>query len=278
MTEKESFWSTLPGILTAIGGIILAIAALVTALHPIGPIPNPTPAPTTIQPTFPTITTPPTTIQPTFPTITTPPTTIQPTFPTITTPPIPAPAPFMGYNVTIWSWDSVNGWVPVEPIIMDGNSMGFSTPHTFTGLSGTHTFTVPNTNVDGNQFTEWDTGETSTTLSVSSAGTHTARYYPTTPPITTYNVTIWSWDSVNGWVSVGPIFMDGNSTGFSTGHTFPYLTGTHTFTVPNTDPYGNPFTRWNTGETSTTLSVSSEGTYTAQYYPYNVYPITMVHP
>lgn len=30
--EKESFWTSLPGILTAVGGIIVAIAALVTAM------------------------------------------------------------------------------------------------------------------------------------------------------------------------------------------------------------------------------------------------------
>jgi|WetSurMetagenome_2_1015567.scaffolds.fasta_scaffold68432_2 hypothetical protein len=36
MAEAGSFWTTLPGIITAIGGIIIAIATLVTALHGAG--------------------------------------------------------------------------------------------------------------------------------------------------------------------------------------------------------------------------------------------------
>ncbi len=36
MSDKQSFWTTLPGILTAIGGIILAVATLVGALHAAG--------------------------------------------------------------------------------------------------------------------------------------------------------------------------------------------------------------------------------------------------
>lgn len=41
MAEGESFWTTMPGILTAIGGIILAIATLVTALGGVGFLINP---------------------------------------------------------------------------------------------------------------------------------------------------------------------------------------------------------------------------------------------
>jgi len=65
-------------------------------------------------------------------------------------------------------------------------------------------------------------------------------------------------------ISVG-ITMDDLLTGYNTPHTFTGLTGTHTFTVPNKDPSDHPFKKWNTGETSTTIPVSSGGTYTAYY-------------
>jgi hypothetical protein len=97
------------------------------------------------------------------------------------------------YDVTIWSWDSVIGWLD-EPIWMDGGATGFTTPHTFTGLTGTHIFSVPSTNKYGSPFTEWDTGETSISLTVTSGATYTARYYaeqvatPTfIPPAGTYS-------------------------------------------------------------------------------------------
>jgi hypothetical protein len=38
MSEKKSFWTTLPGALTAIGGLIGTLAALITALQAIGVI------------------------------------------------------------------------------------------------------------------------------------------------------------------------------------------------------------------------------------------------
>lgn len=47
---KQSFWTTLPGILTAVGGVIAGVAALLNALHAIGvvkpPVPTPLPSPT----------------------------------------------------------------------------------------------------------------------------------------------------------------------------------------------------------------------------------------
>ena len=83
-----------------------------------------------------------------------------------------------------------------------------------------------------------------------------------TSPPPPYAATIWSWDQ-DGWLSL-PITMDGVSTGFSTPHTFQ-LTGTHTFTFPSTDSRGYAFTNWSTGQTSTTITVSSGGTFTARY-------------
>jgi len=80
-----------------------------------------------------------------------------------------------------------------------------------------------------------------------------------------FSAMIWSWDSVHGWLGE-PISMDGAPTGFNTPHNFTGLTGTHTFTVPNIDAWGNPFRQWFTGETSSTITVTADGTYTAQYY------------
>jgi hypothetical protein len=142
---------------------------------------------------------------------------------------------------------------------MDGVSTGYSTPHNFTGLTGTHTFTVPGTDVYGYPFKNWTTGETSPTITVSADGTYTAQYY-TLPA-----VTIWAWDNASGWLNE-PITMDGNPTGFNTPYSFIGLSGTHTFTVPSSDTHGNPFVNWTTGETNPTIAVSSNGTYTAQYY------------
>jgi hypothetical protein len=61
------------------------------------------------------------------------------------------------------------------------------------------------------------------------------------------------------------IAMDGSPTGYTTPYTFVGLTGTHTFTVPNTDASGHPFRQWNTGETITTITVTSGGTYLAWF-------------
>jgi len=172
--------------------------------------------------------------------------------------------PAAGYSVTIWSWDYIYGWQVPVPITKDGVPTGYSTGHTFTGLTGTHTFTVPSTNSKGHPFSDWDVGGgniwTDETITVSSAGTYTARYRAG------YSVTIWSWcaSESQGWMSV-PITKDGVPTGYSTGHTFTGLTGTHTFTVPSTDALGHAFYEWNTGWTSRTLTVSSAGVYTARY-------------
>jgi hypothetical protein len=81
----------------------------------------------------------------------------------------------------------------------------------------------------------------------------------------TYDVTITAHCNTEGVDISVPITMDGSPTGYNTPHTFTGLTGTHTFTVPNTDPSGHPFKQWSTGETSTTITVSTGGTYTAYY-------------
>jgi len=80
------------------------------------------------------------------------------------------------YNAVIWAWDNVHGWL-VEPIIMDGSPTNFTTPYNFTGLTTSHTFTVPSSDGFGNSFGQWYTGETSTTIMVASDGIYTAQYF-----------------------------------------------------------------------------------------------------
>jgi hypothetical protein len=163
------------------------------------------------------------------------------------------------YDVTIQAWDNENGLLHV-PITKDGWPSGSNTPYTFTNLIMSHVFTVPDTDTFGTQFTNWTTGETSTSITVSTGGTYIAQYY-----IIRYNATIWAWDSAHGGLNV-PITKDGVLTSLYTPYTFTFLIGTHVFTVPDTDTFGTQFTNWTTGETSTSITVSSGGKYTALYY------------
>ncbi len=164
------------------------------------------------------------------------------------------------YNVTIYAWDSAHGWLGDErgEKIYEGSTWtGFYTPHTFGNLTGTHYFQVPSVNSWGNPFIKWNTGATST-LVVSEGGTYTAQYYEM------YSVTIWSFILYDGWVTGVPIIMDGVSTGYSTNHEFTNLYGEHTFTVPSVFS-ASKFHQWDTGETSTSITVNSAGIHTAQY-------------
>ncbi|MDH5389906.1 MAG: dockerin type I domain-containing protein [Candidatus Bathyarchaeota archaeon] len=72
----------------------------------------------------------------------------------------------------------------------------------------------------------------------------------------------WDWMPDTGHFT---FTLDGSPTPYTTPHTFTGLKGTHTFTVPNTDPNGHTFKRWSTGETNTTITVTTGGTYTAYY-------------
>ena len=171
------------------------------------------------------------------------------------------------YDVKIDARNYEKGWLNLR-INMDGAYSGFATPHTFTGLTGAHTFTVPDTDYFGAPFSSWNTRWTNTTITVSSGGTYIAEYYPEAP----HDVTIHAWESTRGSLESVSIAMDGVATGFNTPHTFVDLIGTHTFTVPNIDSFGVPFGNWDTGWTSTTISVGGAGgIFTANYYypPYN---------
>jgi hypothetical protein len=82
-----------------------------------------------------------------------------------------------------------------------------------------------------------------------------------------YDARIAAWTTA-GW-AVLPITMDGASTGFNTPHTFVDLKGTHKFTLPETAK-GYTLTEWNknaviVATTQRTVTVTSDGVYTAQY-------------
>lgn len=83
----------------------------------------------------------------------------------------------------------------------------------------------------------------------------------TYPP---YDATINAYCNIEGANISVSITMDGTPIGFTTPHTFT-KTGTHTFTVPSIDGNGHAFYKWSTGLQSTTITVSSSGTYTAYY-------------
>ena len=68
-----------------------------------------------------------------------------------------------------------------------------------------------------------------------------------------------------------------SSMGFKTPYTFSFPSGIHTITVPKVDQDGHPFVKWNTGEETPTITVSSSGMRLAYYgvdpppLPYDVF-------
>ncbi len=66
------------------------------------------------------------------------------------------------------------------PITLDGTATGFSTPYTFTGLTGTHNFTVPYEDSAKHPFHAWSAGTPSdnalTSITVSGSGSYSAQY------------------------------------------------------------------------------------------------------
>jgi hypothetical protein len=53
------------------------------------------------------------------------------------------------------------------------------------------------------------------------------------------------------------------------------LNGTHTFTVSNNDKGSDPFKRWSTGQTGTTITLNSGGIYVAYYGPSPVHDVAV---
>jgi hypothetical protein len=80
------------------------------------------------------------------------------------------------YNVTVKAHCNTEGIDLSVNITMDGLPTGYTTPHTFTDLSGNHTFTVPDTYPARYGFVMWNTGDTNTTITANHNGTYTAYY------------------------------------------------------------------------------------------------------
>jgi hypothetical protein len=80
-----------------------------------------------------------------------------------------------------------------------------------------------------------------------------------------YNVTINAHCLTEGVDVNVSVALDGSPTGLTTPCTFTELIGAHTFTVSSTDPDGHFFINWTTGETTSTITVSAGGTFTAYY-------------
>lgn len=84
--------------------------------------------------------------------------------------------PLIPYDVTINAYCNTEAQQINVAITKDGIPTGYNTPHTFTSITGTHTFTVPEKDSKGHPFKQWSTGETNRTITVSEAGTFTAYY------------------------------------------------------------------------------------------------------
>jgi outer membrane protein assembly factor BamB len=83
------------------------------------------------------------------------------------------------YSVTIGAHCYGEGVNVSVPITMDGSPSGHDTPHAFIGLTGTHTFTVPVSYESDQAFLEWNNGQRTTTITVSSGGAYAAYYAAT---------------------------------------------------------------------------------------------------
>jgi len=94
------------------------------------------------------------------------------------------PGPGPTYAVTINAY-CITEVAEVSVSISTDFGVEFTTPHTFTGLTGTHTFAVPSTDLSSHDFVKWDAGPTSLAITVSFAGTFTAQYEggPPQPPV-----------------------------------------------------------------------------------------------
>ena len=82
------------------------------------------------------------------------------------------------YNVTIKAHCIAEGADIGVQIALDGSLASYTTPCTFIGLRGSHTLTVADNDTNGDAFKQWNTGQTTTTLNVSSGGTWIAYYGP----------------------------------------------------------------------------------------------------
>jgi hypothetical protein len=97
---------------------------------------------------------------------------------------------FPPYNVTIDAYCNTEGADLNVSVLVDGSPNNYTTPCTLTGLTAAHTFTVPDTDPAGHLFRQWNTGQTTTTITATYAGIYIAYYGELPlPPITGWNKT-----------------------------------------------------------------------------------------
>jgi rhodanese-related sulfurtransferase len=169
------------------------------------------------------------------------------------------------YNVDISAHCNTESVDVSLPIMMDGSLSGHSTAYTFSGLSGTHTFEVPSTDNAGHSFLQWSTGQTSTTITVSSAGMYTA-YYQTV----NYTVNLDSCQDTHTTTHLGNITLDGIA--YSLPGWVSEVSGIYSIGYNATSGY--EFDHWeatgglsitNQSVQSTSVTVSGNGNLTAVY-------------
>jgi len=80
------------------------------------------------------------------------------------------------YDVTLGAHCNTEGVDIAVPITIDGSMDGNNTPHTYSGLNGTHSFTVPTTDANNHPFAQWNTGQSTTTITVANGGVYIAYY------------------------------------------------------------------------------------------------------
>jgi hypothetical protein len=146
------------------------------------------------------------------------------------------------YDATIAAYCYADG---IDPHVQISPS-GFTTPYMFTDLVGTNQFTVPSVDSSGHTFKEWSTGETSTTVEVSSAGTYTAYYDVNQKPIAVLDVdpdphvvnigaNVW-FDGANSFDPDGDqvvsFFFDFGDDENSGWVSYPQVGDTHVYDVP----------------------------------------------
>jgi hypothetical protein len=182
------------------------------------------------------------------------------------------PPPQLQYDVTVVAHCNTEGVDVSVSIWIDSSGM-YYTPHTFTGLSGSHTLTASQYDTSSHSFKQWSTGSTALTITVSSGGTYTAYYEAPPPP--RYDVTVEAHCNTEG-ANVGvSVWLDSSSM-YYTPHTYTGLSGAHTLTASQYDTSSHPFKQWSTGSTSLTIPIASGGTYTAYYEAANRPPSTPV--
>ena len=138
------------------------------------------------------------------------------------------------------------------------------TPHTYSGLSGTHTLTASQSDTSSHPFEQWSTGSTSLTITISSGGTYIA-YYGTAAP-STYSATVQAHCNTESSDVVVSVWLDSSASNMEyTPYTYSGLSGTHTLTASQYDTSSHPFKQWSTGSTSLTITINSGGTYTVYY-------------